>query len=366
MAHIRSLFFKGPATQAEDRALAALQAGRPSHVVWNITDRCNFKCRHCYMGATGHRSDGELTTGEALALVDQMGDIGVPTLFVTGGEMFSRPDVWQILEKAHDRGIRLVVSTNGTLIETSDIDRLRRLGVDFAALTIYGPPEFHDDYVLIPGAHERIVETARQLREAGIGLCIKTTVNSDTWPHLPYVFAKAKELGAKVVYPCDLVTTGRASNMTTRSVGVSEWHELAEMIAEEVLSDPDGLEFDIGAHPSIVPLIAKRFVERGVDITAGLHRLSVMTACPVGHGHMAINARGDIIPCQFVQDYSIGNVREMSLREAVSDLFDLGKAEVTGRCGRCEYVDMCRGCRAKAHCVHGDILAEDPVCLLDH
>jgi radical SAM protein with 4Fe4S-binding SPASM domain len=365
MAHIRSLFFKGPVTAAEDRALAALEAGRPSHVVWNITDRCNLKCRHCYMGATGHRSDGELTPEEALDLVDRMGAAGVPTLFMTGGEMFSRPDVWDLLEAAHSHGIRLVVSTNGTMIDEDDIARLAGLGVDYAAVTIYGPPAFHDDYVLVPGAYERIVETARIMREHGIRLCVKTTVNQDTWPHLPYVIATAKELGARVLYPCDLVTTGRATDLATRSVGPDEWRKFAEMIVEEVLSDPDGLEFDVGANPSIVPYVAGLLAERGQDTSAGSARLELMSACPVGHGHMAVNARGDIMPCQFMQDYSVGNVREMDLGEAVRSLSELGEADVGGSCGACEFARTCRGCRAKAHCVHGDVAAEDPLCMLE-
>jgi radical SAM protein with 4Fe4S-binding SPASM domain len=316
------------------------------------------------MGATGSRHDDELTTAEALDLIRRFGEAGVPTLFMTGGEMFSRPDVWELLEAAHEQGIRLVVSTNGTLTSPTDIERLAGLGVDFAAISIYGPREFHDEYVVVPGAFDKIVETARRLREAGIGLCVKTTVNQDTLPHLPFVFETAKELGARVVYPCDLVTTGRASEMTTSAIGPEEWREIAELVIGEILEDPDGLEFDIGAQPSIVPYIAERLVEEGHSADEGLTRLHHMTACPVGHGHLAINARGDIMPCQFMQDYSIGNVRELDLAEAVETLFEMGRAEIGGECGECKHVTLCRGCRAKAHCMGGDVFGEDPTCLI--
>ncbi|GAB4277194.1 MAG: radical SAM protein [Coriobacteriia bacterium] len=365
MAHIRSLFFCGPVQPAEDRALAALAAGRPSHVVWNVTDRCNLKCRHCYMGATGARAEGELTRDEALDLVRRLGEAGVPTLFVTGGEMFTRPDIWEILEEAHAQGIRLVVSTNGTLLTASDAERLAHLGVDFAAISIYGPPAFHDSYVMVERAYAATLRAAEALTQAGIGLCVKTTVNQDTWPHVPYVFETARRIGAKVVYPCDLVTTGRASDMARRSITVGQWRELADLIIREVTEDPDGLEFDIGANPSIVPYVAERLAREGHDVSAVTERLHRMSACPVGHGHLAINARGDIMPCQFMQDYSVGNVRETDLADAVTALFELGRAPVSGPCGTCEHSRTCRGCRAKAHCATGDVLGPDPACMLE-
>ena len=365
MAHIRSLFCGGPVTDAEDRALQALRAGRPSHVVWNVTDRCNLRCRHCYMAATGARAGGELTTEEALQVVSLLGDAGVPLLFMTGGELFCRPDAWALLEAAHETRMRLVVSTNGTLIGREGIRRLRALGVDFTAVSIYGSRDFHDGYVALPGAFDRTIETARLMREEGIGVAVKCVVNTDTLPHLPGVFETAERLGARVVYACDLVTAGRAEDMAARAVSAADWRGLAAVIAASVADDPDGLEYDLGAIPSAVPYIADRLAERGVDVGRALDRLGTMSACPVGHGHMAISATGDILPCQFMQDYAVGNVRTTSLEEAVETLFEMGRTPVGGACGACEHARLCRGCRAKAHCVSGDVLGEDPACVLE-
>ncbi len=296
--------------------------------------------------------------------MDRIADAGTPLLFLTGGELFTRRDIWEILEAAHARGLRLVVSTNGTLIDRSDIRRLKGLGVDYAAVSIYGPRDFHDGYVVVPGSFDRTIETARIMREEGIGIAVKTVVNADTLPRFDAILEITKEIGARVIYACDLVTTGRASDMGTREIGPAEWRTLADRIVEEILADPDGLEFDIGAQPSIVPYIAMRLRERGHDIGRALARLENMTACPVGRGHMTINAKGDIMPCSFMQDHSVGNVRDVSLAEAARTLFDLGKQEVTGSCAACEFVKICRGCRAKALCGSGDILGEDPACVM--
>ena len=100
MAHVRSLFFKGPLDTVENRAVKAYKLGRPSDVIWNITNRCNLLCDHCYMAADGHIRPDELSDEEAIALVRQMGERGLPALFLSGGEPMMRKNFWEILELA--------------------------------------------------------------------------------------------------------------------------------------------------------------------------------------------------------------------------------------------------------------------------
>ena len=141
--------------------------------------------------------------------------------------------------------------------------------------------------------------------------------------------------------------------------------QIADFIVDDVLATPEGgLEYDIGALPSLAMVIMKNLEARGVDTTKARARMRVKSACPVGRGLMGINSEGDVLPCSFVQDYTVGNIRDLGLRGAVEKLFELGDAPVTGSCGPCEFVALCRGCRVKAHHDCGDILGGDQSCLM--
>ncbi len=366
MAHVRSLFFDGPLAEVEDKALKAVELGRPSEVIWNITNRCNLLCEHCYMAADGHAKPEQLTDEEAIAIVDQMVESGVPVLFMSGGEPMMRKNFWDILERARAGGMHVVISTNATMIDREAARRLKTLGVDWIATSLYGPPHFHDAMVRVPGTHAKVVEAIKVLREEGVGVALKSAVSKETLPYIPHIIAKAKELDCGLIYLCDLITSGRSAGEEDSRISVAQWKELAEVIVDDML-DPDvKLEYDIGALPSMIPYLAKRFEERGVDVSKGLERLKIMSACPVGKGHMNINSEGGIMPCQFAQDWVIGNIREMSLADAVRELYVFDQTDAKGWCSdaECEYSRICRGCRTKAFHEFGDPLGVDTTCIL--
>lgn len=366
MAHVRSLFFNGPLSEIEDKAFKAASLGRPSDIIWNITNRCNLLCEHCYMAADGHRRPNELTDDETIALVKQMGEVGVPMLFLSGGEPMVRPNFWEILEEAHRQGIRPTISTNCTLIDRDAARRLKENGVRWIATSLYGPDEFHDAMVRVPGTRQRVVNAIKILREEGVGVVLKTALSKDTWPYIYDLIQTAKDLDCGLIYICDLITSGRSEGEEDARVSDDQWRELADWIIEDVLDPDQKLEYDIGALPSIIPYMAERLLERDIDVTKGLERLKIMSACPVGKGHMNINSEGGIMPCQFAQDWVVGNVREMSLTEAVQVLYQLDLTESKGACSpeECEYTRICRGCRTKAWQQFGDPFAEDTTCIL--
>jgi radical SAM protein with 4Fe4S-binding SPASM domain len=370
MAHVRSLFFKGPLADVENKAITAFKLGRPSDVIWNITNRCNLRCDHCYMAADSHVRPNELTDDETLTLVDQMGERELPALFLSGGEPMIRRNFWEILEKARGYGIRVTVSTNCTMIDREAARRLKSNGIDWIATSLYGPDDFHDAMVGVPGTRRRVVEAIKVLREEGVGVAIKTAISKTTWPYVYDLIAEARELGVGLIYFCDLITAGRSEGEDDGRITAAQWRELADFIIEDLAAGQEsgakGLEWDIGAMPSFIPYVAERFMDRGIDVGNGLERLKVISACPVGKGHMNINSEGGIMPCQFAQDWVIGNVRDMSLQDAVAALYELDVQESKGVCApeACEYSRICRGCRAKAWQRTGDPMAEDVTCLL--
>lgn len=366
MAHVRSLFFKGPLAEVENKALKAVQLGRPSDVIWNITNRCNLLCDHCYMAADGHAKPEQLSDEEAIRIIDQMVDVELPALFLSGGEPMMRNNFWEILERARAGGIRVVVSTNATMIDRPVAKRLKQAGIDWIATSLYGPPEFHDAMVGVPGTHDKVVAAIKILREEGVGVALKSAVSRETFEYLPYVLDKAKELDCGLIYLCDLITSGRSEGEDDLRITSQEWREFAEKIVDDML-DPDvHVEYDIGALPSMIPYLAQLFEARGVDVTQGMERLEIMSACPVGKGHMNINSEGGIMPCQFAQDWTIGNIREMTLTEAVHKLYEFDATNAQGWCSdeECEYSRICRGCRTKAFHEFGDPLGVDTTCIL--
>ena len=366
MAHVRSLFFKGPLADVENKAITAFKLGRPSDVIWNITNKCNLLCDHCYMAADCTSLPNELTDEETIALVDQMGERQLPALFLSGGEPMMRSNFWEILELARSYGIRVTVSTNCTLMNREAAKRLRANGIDWIATSLYGPAEFHDNMVGVPGTRDRVIEAIKILREEGVKVAIKTAISAATWPYIYDLIAEAKALDVGLLYFCDLITAGRSEGEDDGRITAEQWRELGDFIVDDILSEESTMEWDIGAMPSFIPFVAERFVERGIDVSNGLERLKTISACPVGKGHMNINSEGGIMPCQFAQDWTIGTVRDMSLQEAVTELYELDQQESKGVCSpeACEYSRICRGCRAKAWQRTGDPMAEDVTCLL--
>lgn len=370
MAHVRSLFFNsGPLTTIEDKAVKAYALGRPSEVIWNITNRCNLLCEHCYMAADERAKPDQLSDEETMDVLRQMGESGVPLLFLSGGEPMMRSNFWEMLKKARKYDIQVTVSTNATLINRDVAKRLKAVGVSYIATSLYGPDEFHDALVGVPGTRKRVVEAIRILREEGVGVAVKTALSKDTWPFIYDLIQEAKDLDAGLIYLCDLITSGRSEDGEDNRITASQWRELADFILDDTLASikngKKGLEYDIGAMPSFVPYIAERLVEKGYDITRTTERLKIMTACPVGKGHMNINSEGGIMPCQFAQDWTIGSIRDTTVQQAVEMLFDLRRQPVTGKCGECDYLGICYGCRTKAWHAWGDPMGEDPTCMLD-
>jgi len=366
VAHVRSLFFKGPLAEVEDKALAAYKLGRPSEVIWNITNRCNLLCDHCYMAADGHNKPEQLSDEEALDLVGKMGEAGVPLLFMSGGEPMMRHNFWEILETARSYDTHVTISTNATMIDRDVAKRLKANNIDWIATSVYGPEHFHDAMVGVPGTWQKVMDAIVILREEGVGVALKSAVSKDTLPFIPQIIQKAKDMDCGLIYLCDLIVSGRSEGEEDARISAEQWRDLGDAILEDLLDPDSHLEYDIGALPSMIPYLAERLAERGVDVSDGLERLRIVSACPVGKGHMNINSEGGIMPCQFAQDWTVGNIRDMSLDEAVRELYKFDTQDAKGWCSdaECEYSRICRGCRTKAFHEFGDPMGVDTTCIL--
>jgi len=324
------------------------------------------------MAADGRTKPDQLSAIQAFDMIDRMQEAGIPVVFLSGGEPMMHPNFWEILERINAAGVRPTISTNCTFIDSKAAQRLADNGVRFVATSLYGPRDFHDDMVKVPGTYDKIIAAIKELRKAGVKVVIKAAVSKSTYPYLYDLIALAKDMDCSMVYICDLITSGRSAGEDDQRISNDQWRELCDFVIDEV-ADPDNhFEYDIGAIPSVIPYIARGLTERGLDVTKGLERLKIFSACPVGQGHMTINSEGGIMPCQFAQDWTLGNIYEISFAEATRRLAELDEAIPEGQCSpeMCTYSRMCRGCRVKAWhrtggTCGGNPTAEDITCILE-
>jgi radical SAM protein with 4Fe4S-binding SPASM domain len=278
-----------------------------------------------------------------------------------------RPNFWEILKRINEAGVRPTISTNCTYVTEENAHRLAENGVRFIATSLYGPDYYHDALTKVPGTYNKVVAAIKNLRAAGVKVVIKTALTRETYEFIYDLIAQAKELDCSMIYICDLITSGRSAGEEANRVSVQQWRELCDFIVRD-MEDPDNhFEYDIGAIPSTIPYIAEKFIEHGIDVSKGLKRLTIFSACPVGQGHMTINSEGGVMPCQFAQDWTIGNIHEISFDEATSRLVELNAEDSTGQCApdACDYSRICRGCRVKAWQRAGDPFVEDTTCILN-
>jgi MoaA/NifB/PqqE/SkfB family radical SAM enzyme len=305
MVHLRSLFQKAQMNEVESRCRKAFDTYGISSILWNVTYECGLKCKHCYVGETTKRKN-ELTPEEGKRLVSLIGDMGIPLLFMTGGEPLMRKDAMSLLSQCKDYGITTVLSSNGLLLDLEKIAELKRNDVHFLAVSLYGTQAKHDETVGIEGAYNKLMKNVEECLKNDINICFKTVVSSYTYDHIPYIVDKGMELGVKSFYLCDLLETGRAQGEGGWRVPNEKWQRLAEYLFSKVIVDGEA-EIDLGGCPSMATLALEHF-KKTQNVEHAIERLEHLSACPIGRGPLGISAKGDILPCIFMQQLSVGNI----------------------------------------------------------
>jgi Fe-coproporphyrin III synthase len=365
MVHLRSLFQKAQMNEVEGRCRKAFDNYGLSSILWNVTYECGLKCKHCYVGET-KKAENELNTLQAQTLISKIGDMGIPLLFMTGGEPLLRKDTFDLLSSCKDYGITTVLSSNGLLIDGEKARKLKENDVHFLAVSVYGPPAKHDEIVGIEGSYNKLMKNVQECINQEINICFKTVVSSYTYDNIPYIVDKGIELGVKSFYFCDLLETGRAKSAHSWRVPQDKWQTLADYLFSKVIVDGEA-EIDLGGCPSMASLAIEYFKEKK-NVDHAIKRLESLSACPIGRGPIGISAKGDILPCIFMQNFSIGNILKDDLRTVrFNPLMQsiAAKNNLKGICGECKYKKLCGGCRAKAFIQTGDIYGEDATCMLN-
>lgn len=326
-------------------------APRPSLVSWNLTAACNLHCPHCYLDA-GRRREGELSTPEAMRVVDELADAGTELLILTGGEPLLRGDLCDIAERATGRGMVVVLGSNGVLLDDAVADELVRAGVRGVGLSIdFVDAAKHDAFRGLTGAWERTMGAIDECRAAGLEVVMQTTLTEWNIGELDQLIALARTKGAHAFNAYYLVCTGRgemASDLTP-----AQYQSSIEALVDRQKS----LLGEMMLRAKCAPHAARIASERGIPMAGS-------AGCVAGRSYLRIGPEGEVTPCPYLPEV-LGNVRGERLASLWADapaLAQLRDRELGGRCGRCEYADVCGGCRARALAVTGDVAAEDPWC----
>ena len=326
----------------------------PYIISWNLTYSCNLRCRHCYIDAS-RKMPGELSREEAMRVLDEIADVHPETMLIlSGGEPLLRPDLEDLVTRSAELGMMPVLGTNGTLLSPEKARRLAKRGLAGVGISLDSLLSArHDDFRGKKNSWNEAVGGIRSAREAGLEAQVQITLTRDNWKELPDVIRFSKELGSRAITVFFLVCTGRGQDLV----------DLSPEEYEEVLGFLAGLKSEgIMVRPRCAPVYRRVLAQRDPD---SILLKSDAGRCMAAKNYCRITPEGNVTPCPYMPA-SGGNLRESSFGEIwnSSKLFQsLRNPELQGRCGSCEYREVCGGCRARAFALKGDPLSEDPWCL---
>ncbi len=361
-------------------------AQRPILVFWETTRACLLACQHCRASAIPRPLPDQLSTDEARELIRQVVAFGrpYPVLVLTGGDCLMRPDIFELAAYAGELGLALAMSPSVTpLLQRDGIARMRRLGVKAVSISLDGARAVtHDSIRGVPGHFAQTVQTLADLVAAGIKVQVNTTVMGENVQELADVAALIKSIGVHMWEVFFLVHVGRG--VTSRAIGAEDHEAVCHFLVDasrygflvrtveapffrRVVAWRRALpqEAKVAANFGLSPLyrqLRARLVDRLGPPGERLAAQSVSTRD--GKGVLFVAHNGDVFPAGFLP-VALGNVRRQRLSDIYRDsplLQAIRRAQFTGRCGRCEFRDLCGGSRARAFAASGDPLGEDPAC----
>ena len=339
----------------------------PKWIAWEITGRCNLNCIHCRSASSVSSDEGDFTLDRAKWLIGEIASFCSPAVVLTGGEPLLRPDVFDIARYGTEKGLRMCLATNGTLVTPEVCEKIKESGIKIVSLSLDGSTsEIHDDFRRQPGAFEASVKAARLFREHGIDFLINSSFTKRNIHDVENVYRLAKSLGATAWYLFMIVPVGRGEDVLAELIDadqyeeVLQWHYHLEKQEKEML-----------VRPTCAPHYYRIFTQMAKEEGVPLKRRSLKFSTGGAKGCVAaqliafIDCHGNVKPCSYFP-LSAGNVFEEGFKnvwfdsELFNELRDFKSYK--GRCGQCEYINVCGGCRARAYAYYGDYMAEEPHC----
>jgi len=345
-------------------------------VVWNVTQRCNLKCVHCYAHAKNIAFDNELSLSEGKILIDDLAAFGVPVMLFSGGEPLIRKDLTELAAHAVKKGMRAVISTNGTLITPQIAQTLKDIGLSYVGISLDGMEEIHDRFRGVKGAFRLALKGIENCKKADIKVGLRFTINTSNAGQIPEIFKLLEEMDIPRVCFYHLVYSGRGSELVKEDLSHEESRKTVDLIMDltKQLHDKNNskevLTVDNHADgPYVYLRLLKENPERARDV---LELLEMNEGNSSGIGIGCISWDGEVYADQFWRHYSFGNVRNRPFSKIWTDTSDPlmkklkeKKRHAKGRCATCRWLDICAGnFRVRSEAVTGDVWAPDPACYL--
>jgi len=356
--------------------LLQFSADKKPVVVWNMTKRCNLKCVHCYAQAVDPEGTDDISTAQAKTMIDDLAAYGAPVMLFSGGEPLVRQDLVELASHATSRGMRAVISTNGTLITKEKARELKSVGLSYVGISLDGGEEIHDKFRKVPGSFRKALEGVANCQAEGLKVGLRFTINKRNQQEVPTLFRIIRELEVPRICFYHLVYSGRGSELIKEDLDHAETRAVVDLIMDETrkLFDEgkpkEVLTVDNHADgPHVYYRMLKEDPKRAAEV---MELLQMNEGNSTGRGIGCISWDGKVHADQFWRQHVFGNVLERPFSQIWDDpeielLHKLKdkKPYVKGRCAECRFLNICGGnFRARAEAYYGDIWAQDPACYL--
>lgn len=341
---------------------------KPKWIAWEITRRCNSKCIHCRSSSEPVvKEHPDFSTDDAYRILNDISNYAKPVVVLSGGEPLMRKDVFDIARYGTEKGLRMCMATNGVLLNDKGCKKIKESGIKILSLSLDGATEkVHDNFRNQKGAFRGVISAAKLLEKYEIEFIINSSFTKRNQEEIPKVYKLAKDLGATAWYMFMIVPTGRGEKIMNELISredyeeLLEWHYHIEKNEKDILVRPT-------CAPHYYRIVLQKSKEEGIKFKRRSLKFSTGGAkgCIAGQTICLIDVDGNVLPCSYFPK-AAGNIFRQPFKEIweKSQLFKEMRnfKGYKGRCGSCEYINVCGGCRARAYAVTGDYLEEEPFC----
>lgn len=345
-------------------------------IVWNMTQRCNLKCVHCYAHAKNLEGQDEIDTAKAKEIIADLAAYGAPVLLFSGGEPLVREDLAELASYAAQKGMRAVISTNGTLITPQRARELKGVGLSYVGISLDGMEAAHDGFRKVKGCFKKAIQGIENCQAEGLKVGLRFTINKRNVGEIPGIFRLLADLEVPRACFYHLVYSGRGSSLIDEDLDKNETRATLDLIMDETRR-----LFDAGKPKEILtvdnhadgPYVWMRLKKENPARAEQVYELlQYNEGNNSGRGIGCISWDGKVHADQFWREHVFGNVLERPFSQIWDDAgiellakLKNKKQHVGGRCSRCRYLNICGGnFRARAEAYYGDVWAEDPACYL--
>ncbi len=346
-------------------------------IAWNITRSCNLKCVHCYSHSNSSLPLTELTEKEELAIIDDLADFGIPVLLFSGGEPLLHPRIFKLISYARKKGIRAVLSTNGTLITAEVAKKLKTMGLSYVGISIDGLEEIHNKFRGVSDAFERTMKGIENCQKEGLKVGFRFTINKQNYKDINGVFDLVEEKNIPRICFYHLAYAGRGTGMIDDALNSEDTRSVVDLImrkTKELHNAGKKTEvLTVNNHCDGIYLYLKLLEENPKQAEDVLSLLKMNGGNSSGIGIGCISWDGKVHPDQFWRHQILGNVKDKPFSEIWTNKSNellsglrMRKSHLNNKCKNCKWLDICNGnSRARAEAVTNDIWGIDSGCYLN-